>query len=746
MHLRQFKRILLLVPFAALSPVFAAQPTNTAPATPAADPAARRPVPVTRTNAPALPATAVRGTPVVRPGATPDAATSAAPRVVPAPPVPGQPVATESATPSKPATPVAVPTPPANAAAAKKAEDKAKMDEIVPLLNFDNMPLAQVLDFYSEMIGRTILRPSSLPLTTLITVKARGPLTRGEAQMALETVMAMNGITIIPIGEKFVKVVVEGAAAQAGGAFSHADPKELPESGRFVTQIVQIKYILIDDAVKAISAFGKTGSGIIPIPGSQTLVLRDYSENVKRMLEVLEKVDVVSELNVKPEVIPIKYALAGDIAQVLGSLTSSGPGVSVGRSSRGGLSSTGASGYSPGTTTGGQQGMMNQPTTTGGLSSGSALNRSSFQDRLAGIVRRASSAGEIQVLGETKIIADERTNSLLIFANDQDMVMIKTIIAQLDVVLAQVLIEAIIMDITLGDDQTLGVSYIQQPKGLGGATTAGGVNNNTPFFSPNNFNALAGTNATAPTRVGLTNLPSGFSYFANIGKSFDVALEASANDSRVNILSRPRVQTSHAVEAQLFVGQTRPYVTGTYFGGGVSGNSSQYQQKEIGIRINVLPLINPDGLVVMDISQNIESPGENVRIDGNDVPSTLKREALAKVAVRDRETVILGGFISTSKNKSKGGVPYLKDIPYFGALFRSQKEENFRSELMVFLRPTVLPTPEMAAAVATDEKEKLPGLKRSEWEIREEERLRNEQIEAEMRKKLGLKDPKANRR
>ena len=134
--------------------------------------------------------------------------------------------------------------------------------------------------------------------------------------------------------------------------------------------------------------------------------------------------------------------------------------------------------------------------------------------------------------------------------------------------------------------------------------------------------------------------------------NFDATATAIASDSRVNVISRPRIQTSHAVEANLFVGQTRPYVTGSYsyFGG---GPQTQFQQQQIGLTMSVLPLINNEGLVVMDIHTKIQQIGEDVPIDANfSVPETIDREARAKVAVRDRESIMLGGFIATTKNKA----------------------------------------------------------------------------------------------
>ncbi|MEP6662351.1 MAG: secretin N-terminal domain-containing protein [Verrucomicrobiota bacterium] len=604
------------------------------------------------------------------------------------------------------------------------------------------MPLEQLLDkIYAKLVGKTLLRAPTLPVTQPITLKTEGDLTHTEAVTALETILGMNGITVIPIGEKFIKVTLEANAGQQGGKFTEQDGGQLREAGEYVTQIVQLNYAQLAEVQAAITPFAKTPASIIAVPTSNTLILRDYSENVKRMLEIIKKIDIVARVEIKPEIIPIKYALAADIAQVLGSLTASGPGLSVGRNTSRGINTT-ANGYQPGGVgvTGGLNGA--QPNANPGSTLGSAGNnrRNNFQNNLNNIVNQiASGGGQNQILGEAKIIADERTNSLLIFASDSDMVMIKTIIAQLDVVLAQVLIEAIIMEVSLGDTKQLGISYLQQPKKSGNFIGAGGVNNGQAFLDPRNF--LGGTtNGGTGNPVQIQNLPGGFSYFGALGNDLDIAVTAFANDSRVNVLSHPRIQTSHAVPATLFIGDTIPYITGTSFGDLNGTSRSQYTEKHVGITLDVLPLINPDGLVVMDIQENIQQLGASVQIDGNPVPTTTERSAISKVAVRDRETIILGGFITTSKNNSKSGVPYLKDIPGLGVLFRSSSVENRRVELIILLRPTVLPSPESAALVAATERDKLSGIKQAEYEIREMERKRQEKIEADMRKKMGIKE------
>jgi general secretion pathway protein D len=191
------------------------------------------------------------------------------------------------------------------------------------------------------------------------------------------------------------------------------------------------------------------------------------------------------------------------------------------------------------------------------------------------------------------------------------------------------------------------------------------------------------------------------------------------------------------VEADLFVGETIPYVDSTTAGAfGGTGVYNSYQQQQIGITLKVKPLINPDGLVVMDIYQEASEPGPSstaVNINGTEVPTINQRQASATVAVKDRDTIILGGMISTTQSKTKSGVPYLKDIPLLGNLFRSTANTEERVELIVLLRPTVLPTPEAAAAVAAAEQRRLPGVRRAEAEIHAEEAARLKQADAELK-------------
>jgi general secretion pathway protein D len=157
-----------------------------------------------------------------------------------------------------------------------------------------------------------------------------------------------------------------------------------------------------------------------------------------------------------------------------------------------------------------------------------------------------------------------------------------------------------------------------------------------------------------------------------------------------------------------------PYVTSTTYGGAY-GNSSGYSQLSVGVELDITPFINPDGLVVMDINQEIDEISGSVAISGvGDVPTTTKRTLDSEIAVKDKDTIILGGFIRSEKDTSKNGVPILQDIPLIGALFSQRTSNKNRDELIVLMRPTVLRTPEIAAEQAIKEEQRLPGIAHAE--------------------------------
>ena len=578
-------------------------------------------------------------------------------------------------------------------------------------INWTAATLEQVLTIYSEFVGRNLLRPATLPKAEIV-LKQTTPLTKLEVVRMIEAALALNMVAVINVGEKFVTVMPSAEAYKIPGIINTNLVGDLPVLGSMVTHVVQLKNSKPTEMVAILTPFasGTAANPVMPVDSSGILVLRDNVANVKRMLEMIEKVDVVSTSEIESKVIPIKYAKAEEIASALSSVGGGGGGT-IG--SRPAASSSVGSGAGRLGSQGGQNGYGQPGSVPGAQPTPSAGG--TFGDRLQNIIRKASASGDLTILGTTKIIADIRSNSLLVFAGRQDMEMIEKIIAQLDVVLAQVLIETVIMDVSLSDSKSLGVSYLQAPVKFGQNSGVQGGLNNVGFLTSGNFGG--GSN-------GVAALGKGLSYFGKFGQDLDVTLTAIASDSSVKVIQKPRIMTSHATPGKIFIGSTVPYVSSTYYGGGYGGGpSSSYQQLRVGIDLSVTPFINQDGLVVMKIEEAIDELGKSVPITGvGDVPSTVSRTLSGEIAVRDRETIVLGGFIRTGGSDGKSGVPILKDIPLIGMLFNNTTKSKDRSELVVLMRPTVLQTPELAAAYTAEEKSRLPGVRRAEAESLAEEK------------------------
>jgi general secretion pathway protein D len=687
------------------------------------------------------------------------------PNLRPVPQRPGMPAtnAVASAATNPSAAPPALPLPQALLTApatpppsTEPKEATGPKEEMIPAgdINFQGVDLDQVLDVYARYVGRTLLR-AGLPPAKII-LHTETSLTRSEVIQALQAVLALNGVALINIGDKFVKAVPATQANQEAAPFNKETAAQLPDVGQYVTHIVQLKYVKPSEMTPILQPFAKLQNSILSIDSNGILVLRDNAENVKRMLEMIDQVDISVPAEYISEVIPIKYAMAEDIASALNSLGGSGGStVSIGSS---GASPSPISGVHPGgTTTGtmgqsttGTSGTMGQSTT--GMSgqyqpnqsrtTGTPAGGNTFSQRLQSIINRAASGtGQqepIQIFGQTKIIADDRSNSLLVFATRPDMEKIKEIVGKLDVLLSQVLIEAVIIDYSLGPNTfTFGVSAAQNPKSFSGGTNgilgAGGMNNGQSFY---NFatGLLGSSNTTTSASSAFGNsLPGGLSYFGNIGPTWDVAVQAAETDSHASIIQRPRIQTSQAKAASFFVGETVPYVTGNSYGS-VYGNSSSYSQLSVGVELDVTPFINPDGLVVMDINQEIDDiSGYTTLVDVGNIPNTDKRTLSSEIAVRNGDTVMLGGFIKNQKSTSKSGVPFLMDIPLLGNLFSSRSDSKQREELIVMMRPTVLKTPELAAEETIKEKQRLPGVSAA---LAEEAGTEHKLIEAEKKAEL----------
>lgn len=326
--------------------------------------------------------------------------------------------------------------------------------------------------------------------------------------------------------------------------------------------------------------------------------------------------------------------------------------------------------------------------------------RSHFGERLRQVVAAEGIDRKLQTMGSRQVVTDERSNSLLLRTSKREMGELKAIISRRDFVLAQILVEAVIIEFPVKDSTEPSPIEGQPLPGLTALNNLGLVVNTTfPFQQTNGFGQ--------PIH--------GASYLAILRGDLDSAINALPTNSGVKILQRPRIQTSEGEPAQLFAGTNRPYPRGAYYSGGCFCYSS-IQNVNIGTSFEVTCLFPAKDLIHLDINTTTEIANGTVTITNvGEVPVTKREESRAQTFVRDGEVFAIGGILETNKVSIFSEVDLLDRIPgggYLNKLITYPKHKT-RSELVILIRGTMLPTPEVAA---TQSKDAMPRIRPREIE------------------------------
>lgn len=309
------------------------------------------------------------------------------------------------------------------------------------------------------------------------------------------------------------------------------------------------------------------------------------------------------------------------------------------------------------------------------------------------------------LVGKTRIIADRQSNSIIIIGTGEAEQIVLDMIERLDRKPVQVYLATVIGEMILGDDFELGVDYIQRFRPWDGDNlsrggfTGGSFNSRTDVPQNGNIADLSNMLTTSP--FGPTG---GLSLYGQIGDSLDVIITALESTQRFTVLSRPVVYTQNGKRAEITSGQEVPYadsaVTDT-----TNPNSvrSTVDFKDVVLKLEVLPTINENNEVTLDIVQINDRVVQTTVIDQNEVPVIGKQELNTTVTVANRSTIILGGLISEEEDRRDSGIPLIKDIPVLGLAARADKVGTRRSELMIFIQPVVVTDHQEAANASYDE-------------------------------------------
>ncbi len=324
----------------------------------------------------------------------------------------------------------------------------------------------------------------------------------------------------------------------------------------------------------------------------------------------------------------------------------------------------------------------------------------------------------ISQMGEnTRILADIRTNSLILMGRAQGLDVIEDVIRQLDVMLAQVAVRAVIMEVILGDNISYGLDWLQRTLTVNDVQTVNGVPISEPVFSFAGGQRLeTSTDFPELSDVGrsLDLSAGGLTYFATFFDfNLDAILRLAQGSSVAKVIATPIIVTTDNTEAAIRVGERRaiPTTTATTIGGSVQ---SSFEYENIGLELTVTPRINHQGIVILEITKTADNVAGNTIIDGNEVPIITSREMEASVAIRSGGTLALGGLVREDQRESVSKVPFFSSIPILGALFRSTSKETVRTELLVLISPEVLVSAEEAENL-TRQLKKATELNDAKW-------------------------------
>jgi len=609
-------------------------------------------------------------------------------------------------------------------------------------LNLKDADIQALIATVSEITGKNfIVGPN---VQGKVTVVSSRPMKPDEIYDVFLSVLRVHGFAAVPSGS-MIKIVPEAVAQQDGS--SGLDGNRVHAADELVTQIVPVKHVAAAELVPILRPLMPQGGQLIAHAASNSLVVSDRAGNVQRLVNIIQRIDTVSDAEV--EVIPLAHANAAELARTLTLLSDDKTAQANGDSQRVFADTRTNSILLAGAKAGRLKmralvAHLDTPLDNGGDTQVIYLRYANAKElvpilqgvasTLTGIAPpTAAKSGEAAGAGgaalPATIQAHEDNNALIISAPPAVFRSLAAVVRQLDVRRAQVLIEAVIAEVSDQSASELGVQwqmpFKKNPDGsidhsvIGGTNFTGrSVGNNIISAAQNPLGVGNGFN------LGYINgtLRLGNQTIIQLG-ALVTALEA---DGKSNVLSTPSILTLDNQEAQIKVAQEVPFLTGQYTTNATSTTSTTstsgitnpfqtIERKDVGLVLKVTPHINEGDAVRLDIHQEVSNllPPVQGAVD----LVTNKRELTTSVLVSDNSLLVLGGLIDNQLKDNEQKVPIVGDIPLLGNLFRYRTNDRTKTDLMVFLHPRILRD---AATEASVSSEKYNYMRTEQLQLREE--------------------------
>lgn len=512
-------------------------------------------------------------------------------------------------------------------------------------------------------------------------------------------VLRVHGYAAVESGN-VVKIVQQVLAKQSGNSLDFVDGAESEE---LVTRVIPAKNTPSVELVKILRPLIPQYGHIAGLDQPNAIIISDHASNINRLAEIVERIDIVEDTTTR--IVELKEAWVEDIVALLEQLA---PDV-IGKSAKGPNKITiVASERTNSLVLKGEPATLEKvvqlisdldtPANRAGTIQVVRLAHSDatdLADILKNLISETESDNQSGQNVKTSIQADAGLNALVIRADPTNMAELKNIITKLDVRRLQVLIEAAIVEVTENFSRDLGTELAIADTGSSNIPIATTAPNG---ILANIIAAIADPALSSTTALGDSPLIAGGRTNPN-GINFAFMIKALASNNNANLLSTPSITTMDNEEAKIVVGQSVPFRTGSTTTGnnGTNNPFTTIQREDVGLTLQVTPHVHDGSLIRLEIQQEVsevdiskQSIGENASAD----IITTKRTIETTVLADDGEVIVLGGLIRDKLNDNESGVPGLKNIPVLGFLFKSKSKTVEKSNLMVFLRATVLKTRE----------------------------------------------------
>ena len=574
-------------------------------------------------------------------------------------------------------------------------------------VNLKDTDIQEFIKFVADVTGSTIvIDPSVKGKVKVISSK---PVSKAELYDLFLSILDVHGYTAVRSGE--VIRVIPNKDARSAPVPVDKGPSQR-NNDEYVTQVVRLENVSAAKLIPVLRPLVPQQAHMAAYAPSNAIIISDIRSNINRILDIIDRMDRTAIEST--EVVRLKYGVAEDIVAMLEALEKS----------------TNGSGETDDELT-----LVADKRTNSLVVTADELDMQRIKELIRYLDTPLEQSGNVKVVyleyanagdiaevltrvmqnitaldnggqktrssnSNSTIEADLGTNALIITADADEMASLEAVIARLDIRRAQVLVEAIIVEMEISEGQELGLQWLfANDSGLFGSnvsTSSSQQQRNAAIASAilpddNSSNEIGVRDLTgALSQVPGTTLGWGL---VDDDLSMAVILNALETQGNANILSTPSLLTLDNEEAYITVGQQVPFVTGSYTstGGGNGALQNPFQtiqRQNVGVTLTVTPQINEGDSVVLDITQEVSSISQQV-LTASDV-ITNERKIETKVLARDGDIVVLGGLVKDDIQDSQQGVPGLSSIPWLGRLFRNDVVSVTKSNLLVFIRATIV--------------------------------------------------------